>query len=238
MKNNNDSNAKKDVNKDKNKEIYYLKIKQYQKAPPYLSRREFPSSILSNYDKINEIIIDLIKTRYEKEKTIDNHIPIIILNHPEIKEIFLNSKEEWSFYYEYNIIDECIINKSLKIDFLLIKTGSKSEKIINIQKKDSTQKVIKYIIEKIPINIFLKILLNFLKTSNNISKIFQQYLINVLINDDTYSYKNNQHNLAIVKEDILNENININSIIDEENDNKNNENKYKNKNIILIMKIL
>lgn len=231
MKNNNDSNAKKDVNKDKNKEIYYLKIKQYQKAPPYLSRREFPSSILSNYDKINEIIIDLIKTRYEKEKTIDNHIPIIILNHPEIKEIFLNSKEEWSFYYEYNIIDECIINKSLKIDFLLIKTGSKSEKIINIQKKDSTQKVIKYIIEKIPINIFLKILLNFLKTSNNISKIFQQYLINVLINDDTYSYKNNQHNLAIVKEDILNENININSIIDEENDNKNNENKYKNKNI-------
>ena len=69
-----------------------------------------------------------------------------------------------------------------------------------------------------------------MKTSNNISKIFQQYLINVLINDDTYSYKNNQQNLSIVKEEILNENLNINSIIDEENDNKNNENKNKNTN--------
>ena len=69
-----------------------------------------------------------------------------------------------------------------------------------------------------------------MKTSNNISKIFQHYLINVLINDDTYSYKNNQQNLSIVKEEILNENLNINSIIDEENDNKNNENKNKNTN--------
>ena len=233
MKDNKTVNLNKDENKGKDKEIYYLKIKKYKQSPPITIRRPFEYSSLGNYDKINGSIMNVI-LNLRKGKGIDNHIPILILNHPEINEIFIYSKEQWDFYYKYNIIDECITNKSLKIDFILINTNKK-EDIIN--KFESNKKnVAKYIIKNIPINIYLNLLINFLKKRHDVSSIFQKYIINQLINEDEYSFKNTKNtgnNLETInEEDTINENLDINSIINpgEKEDKKINEERKDNKN--------
>ena len=226
MKGNKEVNLNENENKAKNKDKYYLKIKKYKQSSPLIIRRSFEYSSLGNYDKINGIIMNVI-LNLRKEKGIDNHIPILILNHPKINEIFIYSKEQWDFYYKYNIIDECITNKSLTIDFNLIN----SNKIDDIIRKFELNKknVAKYIIKNIPINIYLNLLINFLKKRHDVSTIFQKYIINELINEDEYSFKNTKktgNTLEIInEEDTINENLNINSIINpgEKEDQINNE---------------
>ena len=222
MKDNKTVNLNKEENKAKDKNIYYLKIKKYNQSPPIIIRRPLEYSSFGNYDKINGIIRNVI-LNLRKEKGIDNYIPILILNHPKINEISIYSKEQWDFYYKYNIIDECITNKSLKIDFILIKKNKKDDIISQCEK--NKKNVAKYIIKNIPINIYLNLLLNFLEKSRKVSSIFQEYIMNQLINEDKYSFKNtkNTENTleTINEEDTINENLNINSIINPgENENK------------------
>ena len=232
MKDSKEPNEFKNENTKKVKNNYYLKIKKYNQSQPIIIRREFEYSSLGNYEQMYDIIKNAILI-LRKEKGIDNHIPILILYHPTINEIFIYSKEQWDFYYKFNIIDECLYNKSLKIDFILIYSNKKHDDInkkLILNKKNVT----KYLIKKIPLNIYLDISLNFFESRDDICKIFQNYMINELINDDMYSFKTTkdaENSLEVINEEF--DNLDINSIINpgEKKDKKKAEVKNNNINI-------
>lgn len=201
-------------------EIFFLKIKKYEKKMPF-HRREINSSILKDYDKISKEINEEI-INIDGEKAIKNRFPIIVISHPKIKDIFIYSKEQWDFYYNYNITEKCKSNKSLKIEYCLInRTKTKGEKIdqkIKICKKAT----IKYILENIPCDIILNFLMKFFEERMDLIEEFKEYMITDLINNNIYKKDENNN------EDI-DENININKIMsyNEKNEIKINKIDYK-----------
>ena len=188
-------------NKEQNtkKDILFLKLKQNKS----FIKREVYYSDLKDFDIIKERIINAISEK-EKGKNLYNFFPVLILNHPEINEIYIYSKDQWDIYYKFNIIEECITNKTLKIDFYpKIKNEEiSSEKII----RENNKIIFKYILQNLPLDLYLNILINFLKENNDILKSFELFLIDELIKNDISSTPN-------IVEDDLDENININSII-------------------------
>jgi hypothetical protein len=196
-----------------NKNIYYIKVMKYNisnssnlsnSSNSVVLRREFDYSILNDYDKmyqkINNAIINIIKP-----KTMNDSFPIIILNHPEIKDIYIYCKEQWNLLYKYNIIQECFNNKSLKIWFIL--EDQKNKELILSHKKiiDNKKEIMKYIIKNLSLDLYLNSLTNFL-TINDLMRDYELYLLNDIINNDINPMTNND------KEN-LDENINIDKIL-------------------------
>ena len=194
-------------------ELFMLKIKKYQKKIPF-HRRDINSSILKDYDKISNEIKDEIKNR-EGEKALNGGFPVLVISHPEIKDIFIYSKEQWDLYYYYNIIEKCKSKNSLRIEYYFYNKLAKEEKIIE-KIKECKKSIIKHIIKIIPCGILFNILIEFLEKNTNFAEQFKEYMIIDLINN----YKKNEED----SNDDINENININKIINY--DNEKDVNKY------------
>ena len=188
--------------KNKEKDIYFLKIKQ---SKSYV-KREFHYSDLKDFNLMYEKIINAIT--YIEKKTVENlndYSPIIMLNHPEINKIYIYCKDQWDLYYKYNLIEECINNRTIKMELLKFK---KEEKLISSSKLiiDNQNKIMKYIIKNIPLDLYLYTLINFFKERQEILKIYISYFINELINNDISLTPN-------IDDDNFDENININNLI-------------------------
>lgn len=192
----------------KNKSDVILKIKEYNSNTKKFNKKKVNNSILNNYDEINKIINNYILSNksIENIKTLDL---IMIINHPIINEIYIYTKDQWNFYLNYNLINECIENNNLKIDYIIINSNN----FENIKKEYKINKkiIIKYIIKNVSLNFFLNALLKFLQNNEEISQKFKLFFFNELINDPPEKIVDN--NLVNNNEDNLDENININSLI-------------------------
>lgn len=195
-------------NHDKNqrKEIYYLKIKNdLQDNKPWI-KKALEYSCLSDFNKFDAIIKNVIKNA---QKSIDFQecIIVLILNHPVLKDIYIYTKEQWQLYYNYNIIEQCITNKILKVKYSLL-VEKDSLKYIKKNKKN----VIKYIIQNIPLSLFSKIFFTFLKDNDEIAKKFEVFFIQELINETPEKHNNKKKQKEIDIDDV-DSNLNINSIL-------------------------
>lgn len=200
----------------KNKDNYYLKVKEYTKKNSYTLRREFDYSILNDYDKMSEKINNAIMD-IKKIKKLDGKFPIYILNHPEIQTIFIYNKKLWDFYFKSNLINECINNKILKIEYVLY-NEKEAESIDRGQKILKNKKeIMKYIIKNISIDIYFNTFVKFLKQKKDIAKEYGQFLITEIISDNIKEKKDDD-------DFNIEENININSLI---NESIYNENEYE-----------
>ena len=217
----------KDKETNKNKENYFFKIKKHQDNTGIMLRRDFEYSDLKNYDimiqKIRNAILDI-----RKGKPFEGRFPIIIMNHPKIEEIYIYSKENWDLYFKFNLIEECITNKTLKMEYFLLNEKNKDSLI-------KSKKEIKYIIQNLPLNIYFDILIKFFENRDSIMKEFIIYLIAELTKDDGGIVKNIIKENKIQdfieeeqKDKNIEENININEIIcNDKKDEKNNEKNIK-----------
>lgn len=198
-----------------NKEYYYFKIKKHKDALPSL-RREFEYSLLDNYDEMRKRINAAILDKIKRDNLNDKH-PVYILIHPEIKEIYIYNKEQWDLYYKYNLINECIKNKSIKLEFSL------EDNIDNILKNRKIKKnkslIMNYIIKNVPVNICLNTIIKFFKSREDMAKEFVKFFISEIINEISKEFK----------VDNINDNLNINSLIGDEDikNKKINDNFYK-----------
>ena len=105
-------------NVNKNKEILYLKVKSLNESNKPLIKRSLSQSYLNDFNKIFALTKNAIKT-LEKGKKLENYNTILILNHPVLTNVYIYSKEQWELYYNYNIIEQCINNKVLKMNYNL-----------------------------------------------------------------------------------------------------------------------
>ena len=192
------------------KDINFLKTKQ---SKSYI-KRDFHYSDLKDFDIMKGKIINTIIEK-EKEKHLNDYLPVIILNHPEINEIYIYCKEQWDIYYKFNLIEACISNKTLKIDFYL---KLKKEVSTETMRENSTI-IFKYILKNLPIDLYLNSLIHFLKDNTDILKNYELFLINELIKNDITTPN--------IVEDNLDENINIDTIINN-GKKENKKNKIKN----------
>jgi hypothetical protein len=176
----------KDLNLKKDK--FYIKVKRYNKEGP-LAMKEFIYSNLNNYELVNEKIKEAIFNLRRKKTPTEDHIVVLVLNHPKYKEIYFDSKEEWDLLFKYNIIEECINNDSLYLGFMIYEKNN--ENYISL-KKTNKKSIIKYIIQNLPINSFFNFFINFLN-KKNILKEFEESFINYLIpnNSDKKNEENN-----------------------------------------------
>ena len=190
------------------KELLYLKIKSAKEDSKPLVKRSLEYSFLNDYAKIKNIVKNAITT-LEKPINLQNIITVLILTHPTLDNIYVYSKEQWQLYYNYKIIEQCINNKIVKVKYELL---DKSEYLKNYRK--NKRKVIKYIIQNIPINLFSKIFLKFLKEKEEITKQFEYFFIQELINEVP------KLNDKIVKKDTklddIEMNLNLNNLINNE----------------------
>ena len=187
--------------------VYYLKVKKYNTKRP-ISKRVYDYSLLNDYDKMKDLIIEIILDMI-KEKDLNGRFPLLILNHPEIKEILIYSKEQWELYYKYNLIKDCISNKTLKVEYLLYEANEKEQMHTIPKIRENKKIVIKYIIKNLPLNLLSYIFITFLKERNDVLKDYEKYLINEITTKNINIMDNNLNN------DNIEENININSIINE-----------------------
>lgn len=222
--------------RNKNKDTYFFKLKKY-KANNKMIRREFEYSDLNNYEIMKEKIRNVLKEKY-KESSLDRKFLIIILNHPDIEEIFIYSKDNWDLYFKYNLIEKCITNKTLKIEYILFDEEKKDLYINNIKSKQN-KKEIKYIIKNLPLNIYFDILIKFFKERNEIMNAFKLYLTAEITKEDDGKLTNiiKENEIKEINEEQKNtnieENININKIISND-ENSNNEKKINKENKIVI----
>ena len=200
----------------KEKDTYYLKIKQCKS----FVKRDFHSSDLKDFNIMNGKIINAISF-IEKQIVgkLNDYFVIIILNHPELNKIYIYCKEQWDLYYKYNIIEECINNRTLKMESIL--KLKKEEKLISSTKlmRENRNAIMKYILKNLSLDLYLNSLLNFLKENQEIMQNFIKYFINEIINNDISLTPN-------IDDDNLEENINIDNIINN-GENKKNINKKK-----------
>jgi len=190
------------------KELLYLKIKSSKEDSKPLVKRSLEYSYLNDYVKIKNIVKNAIAS-LEKPINLQNIITVLILTHPSLDNIYIYSKEQWQLYYNYRIIEQCINNKIMKVKYDLL---DKSEYLKNYRK--NKRKVIKYIMRNIPINLFSKIFLKFLKEKEEITKQFELYFIQELINEVP------KINDKIIKKDSklddIEMNLNMNSLLNNE----------------------
>ena len=171
-----DSNLKKDK--------FYIKVKRYNKEGP-LARKEFSYSNLNNYKLVNEKVKEAI-INIRRKKYGEDHMVELILNHPKFKEIHFDSKEEWDLLFKYNIIEECINNDSLYLDFIIYNKNTTK----NYKNKEV---IMKNIIQNIPTNTFFKFFINFL-IKRNLLKEFKESLIIDLIQNNISKKKEENNN--------------------------------------------
>ena len=196
-------------NTNQSKEILYIKIKSLNESNKPLIKKSILHSYLSDYNKISAQVKNAIIT-LEKGIKLEEYKTILILNHPILTNVYIYSKEQWQLYYNYNIIDQCINNKILKMNFDLVNKDD-NLKIFRKNKK----KVIKYIIQNISIKLFSKIFFKFLKENGNLTKKFECFFIQELLNEKPEKNKNKKNNIDNNLDD-LDMNLNINNIISNE----------------------
>ena len=173
------------------KEVIYLKIKSIEENKPQIKK---PLDY-SDPSKIFNIIINALMNS-EKVIKLRDLIPILILEHPVLNNIYIISKEQWLLYYNYDIIKKCINNKILKVKYdLLDKNENKYTKIIRKNKKN----IIRYIMQNIPLKLYSKIFIQFLKDNEDIFKKFIFFFTDSLLNE-----KLEKTNNRIIKENNLN----------------------------------
>lgn len=195
-----------DNNLNSKKDNIFIKVKRHYLAGP-LARKELLYSNLNNYELIKNIIKEASHNLRKKNISENSNI-VMILNHPKFKEIYFDSKEQWDLLYKYNIIDECISNKSLKIDFIIYDNKNQNYEI-------SKKTLMKYIILNFPIDLFFNSFINFIRKRKDISNEFEKYLINDLLsnNSNINKTKNNEEKNTQDNMD-KNENKNIINIKD------------------------
>ena len=189
---------------DQKKELIYLKIKSGFEENKPLIKRTLDLSHLNDFHKVHSLIENAI---ISLEKTIDlqNYTTVINLTHPTLSNIYIYSKEQWLLYYNFNIIEQCINNKTMKIEYELL------DKSISSNFKKNKRKVIKYIMENIPLKLYTKILLKFLKENENITKKLELFFTQELINENLESYNKVEKKDNNI--DDMDINLNINNLI-------------------------
>lgn len=196
------------------KELYFVKIKSAQANNDILIKRSIDYSYFSDFN----LFISLIKSailNLEKNKKLEEYIIVLILNHPILKDIFIYSKEQWQLYYNFNIIDQCINNKNIKVKYDLLDKGTSLHSY-----KKNKKNVIKYIMKNMNLSLFSKIFFKFLKEYEDISKKFQFFFIQELLNEVPEKNKNKKirkKSSPNSDDDLdLNFNLNINNLINNE----------------------
>ena len=194
----------------KDKERIFLKLKSLKGSnKPFIKRSSLTYCYLSDYNKISVVINNAIKS-LENAKELQDYSTLLILNHPILTDIYIYSKEQWQLYYNYNIIEQCINNKILKMKYELIKKDDSSKYLRNNKKK-----VIKYILKNISIHLFSKIFFKFLRENEEITKKLECFFIKELLNEKPEK-DNNKKNKKENTLDDIDLNININNILSNE----------------------
>ena len=150
---------------------FALFIKKNIKKKSIFNKVPKNPSILNDY---KEICFEINKIITKKDQLKENDlIPLIIfLEHHNHKKIEINNKEEWDILYNFNIINECIINKNkLKIDYKIIEEKDNNNQTIDIKK------IINYITDKLPKDYFLNLFLQFFSINKDISDLFKKFFI-------------------------------------------------------------
>ena len=162
-------------NNDKNQD-FSLCIKKNLKNKTILKKININLSLLSDYETILKKIYEVYN---ENSKEVNNiNLIEIYLNHPIIKNYTIYNKDDWNFYYNYNVINECISNNKLKVDYKIIKNIDNINKDI---KSENDKKVIQYIMEKIPTKFYIKLFFSFFNEYKDIGELFKNYFISELI---------------------------------------------------------
>jgi len=120
----------KNIANSQKKELIYVKIRSALEETKPLIKRSLDHSYLSDFNKISALIKNAI-INLEKTIELKDFITVIILTHPILSDIYIYSKEQWILYYNFNIIEQCINNKTMKIEYKLL---DKSTELI-FQKK-------------------------------------------------------------------------------------------------------
>ena len=196
----------------KNKAIF-LKIREYNSTNKLTTKKKIEFSSLFYYDKINKLVNESIKKHLEKIgiKNVESQNLLFLLNHPQIKEIYIYSEEQWNFYLNYNLINECIENNTLKIEYYLINEINK--KSIKEQFRNNKRNVIKHIIRNIPLKFFLKTFLKFFDEYEEFAHNFKSFFISELFNNQT----ENKTPISNSTEESIEDNINIDNLISSQN---------------------
>ena len=220
------NNNKQNINKK-----YYFRLRRYEisennsinnsKIKNITLKREFDYQYLKDYDKMMENFVNLIKEI--RKKDIEDRIPIIVLNHSEINEIYIYTKEQWDLYFKFNIIQECFNNNVLKAEYIL---APKEEMQKTYKLIENKKEIIKYIIKNIPLKMHLNIILSFLNGNMEICKKYEKYFLDKILNCDVNQLNNLFENeIKNDNDEILESNININNIKNEFNFEAKKENK-------------
>lgn len=187
------------------KDLIYIKIRSALEESKPLVKRILDHSQLNDFNKVDTLIKNAIKN-LEKSINIQNYITVINLTHPTLQNIYIYSKEQWLLYYNFNIIEQCINNKTMKIEYELL---DKNEELKKFRK--NKRNVIKHIMENIPLKLYIKILIKFLKENESISKKLELFFTQELINENLETYnkiEKKENNL-----DDIDINLNINNIV-------------------------
>ena len=202
----------KEENFNKNKAIF-LKIKEYNSSNKLTTKKKIEFSSLFYYDKINKLVNDSIKNHLEKLgiKNVESQNLLFLLNHPQIKKIYIYSEEQWNFYLNYNLVFECIENNTLKIEYYLINEINKRS--IKEEFKNNKKNVIKHIIRNISLEFFLKTFLKFLDDNDDFAQRFKSFFISELFNNQNDKKNSINHDA----EESIEDNINIDNLISSQN---------------------
>ena len=187
------------------KELIYLKIRSALEESKPLVKRTLDHSHLNDFNKVDTLIKNAIKN-LEKSIDIQNYITVINLTHPTLSNIYIYSKEQWLLYYNFNIIEQCINNNTMKIEYELLDKNTELKKF-----RKNKRNVIKYIMENIPLKLYTKIFLKFLKENESITKKLELFFIQELINENLETF--NKIEKKENKLDDVDINLNINNIM-------------------------
>ena len=140
---------------------------------------------------------------------------IIFLEHHNHKKIEINNKEEWDILYNFNIINECIINNNkLKIDYKIIDEKDDNNKTLDIKK------IINYIMDKLPRDYFLNLFLQFFSINKDMLDLFKKFFMDEI---QKVKIKEIEKKLVIKNEQLkecINKSINIDQNKDDNSNNK------------------
>lgn len=195
----------KNIANSQKKELIYVKIRSALEETKPLIKRSLDHSYLSDFNKISALIKNAI-INLEKTIELKDFITVIILTHPILSDIYIYSKEQWILYYNFNIIEQCINNKTMKIEYKLLDKNTELKYF-----RKNKRKIIKYILQNIPLKLFNNIFLKFLKENEKIAKQFECFFTLELINEnlEIYNKKETKDNNNL---DDFDSNLNINNI--------------------------
>ena len=163
-----------------------LSIKIWKKDQKLYGRRQISESLLGDYKRICDEIKSVNSKKFEN-LDVYNSLEIH-LYHPEINEIIIYNEEDWKFFYNYNIIQECPKKNKIKIDFEL-KNPNKT--FNDSLRKMNFRKTISYILKNIPQSFYFNIMIKFFKEyiDFDLADLFKSYVMDELIKTDLKSIK-------------------------------------------------